>query len=134
MTRTYNTANFVEDLKILFRTCGIQGKGTTFLFTDQDIKASIFKSLFRTCGIQCKGTTFLFTDQDIKASILNPCPSRPQNKVGVRFINKKLPDFDLDNLSSLSLCTSNTVIEIISVVKISSGTGSSCKKWVQKQP
>ena len=42
MTRTYNTNNFVEDLKNMFKTCGTQGKGTTFLFTDQDIKEEGF--------------------------------------------------------------------------------------------
>ena len=42
MTRTYNTTNFVEDLKNLFKSCGTQGKGTTFLFTDQDIKEESF--------------------------------------------------------------------------------------------
>ena len=42
MTRTYNTSNFVEDLKNLFKSCGTQGKGTTFLFTDQDIKEEGF--------------------------------------------------------------------------------------------
>jgi len=42
LTRTYNTSNFVEDIKLLFRTTGTTGTGTTFLFTDQDIKEENF--------------------------------------------------------------------------------------------
>ena len=42
LTRTYNITNFTEDLKNLFRTTGVTGTGTTFLFTDQDIKEETF--------------------------------------------------------------------------------------------
>lgn len=55
LTRSYNVANFLEDLKALYRTCGVQGKGTE---CPEEFLSYIL--------VYFPGTTFIFTDLDIK--------------------------------------------------------------------
>ncbi|XP_027145030.1 dynein heavy chain 8, axonemal isoform X2 [Larimichthys crocea] len=42
LTKTYNINNFMEDLKVLYKTAGADGHGITFIFTDNEIKDEAF--------------------------------------------------------------------------------------------
>eukprot|EP00767_Chilomastix_cuspidata_P003100 gnl/Chilomastix_cuspidata/322.p1 GENE.gnl/Chilomastix_cuspidata/322~~gnl/Chilomastix_cuspidata/322.p1 ORF type:complete len:2547 (-),score=680.75 gnl/Chilomastix_cuspidata/322:1353-8993(-) len=69
ITRNYNINNFDDDLKVLYRIAGVEGKGVTFLFTDNEVKEEVF--LERINNILTSGEVPALFQKDEVEIILN---------------------------------------------------------------
>ena len=83
VTRSYNTSNFIEDLKVLFRNCGVTGSKTTFLFTDQDIKDEAFLEYVNNVLAGCLASQIFTKDEqgeivtELTPIMKRECPKVP---------------------------------------------------------
>lgn len=83
VTRSYTITNFIEDLKVLFRLCGVTGTKTTFLFTDQDIKDESFLEYVNNV-LACGLASQIFTKDEqgeivteLTPAMKRECPRTP---------------------------------------------------------
>jgi len=107
LTKTYNQASLLEDIRVLYRNAGA-GKQTTFLFTESEIKAESFLETLNSV-LMTGEVPGLFAKDEIMAMTAELRPSFLKNRPGVEEtqdnLKAYLTDVTRDNLH-LMLCMS----------------------------
>ncbi|KAF3698756.1 Dynein heavy chain 8, axonemal Axonemal beta dynein heavy chain 8 Ciliary dynein heavy chain 8 [Channa argus] len=104
LTRTYNLNNFIDDLKLLYRTAGAEGKGITFIFTDNEIKDEAFLEYLNNV-LSCGEVSNLFAKDEIQEITQNLIP------VMKKEFPRVLPSFD--NLYDYFICRSRKNLHVV---------------------
>uniref|UniRef100_A0A8B9H9P0 AAA+ ATPase domain-containing protein n=1 Tax=Astyanax mexicanus TaxID=7994 RepID=A0A8B9H9P0_ASTMX len=104
LTRTYNATNLMEDLKTLYRIAGLQGKGVTFIFADNDIKDESFLE-YMTNVVASGEVSNLFTRDEISEITQDLIPTMKQQ-------HPRLPP-TIDNLYSYFLSRVRSNLHVV---------------------
>ena len=73
MTRNYNLNNLIEDLKFLYKSTGLHGNGTTFIFTENEIKDESFLEYLNNI-LSSGEVASLFTRDEINEMLMDLVP------------------------------------------------------------
>lgn len=115
LTRTYNAQNLMDDLKVLYRTTGVKGKGVTFLFTDNEIKDEGFLEYMNNVLATGEVSNLFARDEideitnDLIAVMKKEYPRRPPT-------NENLYDFFLTRVrNNLHVCLCFSPVSLSSI-------------------
>eukprot|EP01135_Chromosphaera_perkinsii_P010177 Nk52_evm43s2039 gene=Nk52_evmTU43s2039 len=137
ISRSYNYTNLTDDLKILFKTTGLEGKGLTFIFTDNEIKEEGFLEYIN--NILTSGeVSNLFARDEIDEICSDLRSSFKKEKKGEAETMENLYQFFIDRVRKnlhLVLCFSPVGDKFRSRAQKFLGLISGCTMdWFQKWP
>mmetsp|Transcript_17913 Transcript_17913/g.16185 ORF Transcript_17913/g.16185 Transcript_17913/m.16185 type:complete len:3436 (+) Transcript_17913:1-10308(+) len=108
LTKQYNKASFIEDMKTLYKSAGHQRKSTTFLFTESEIKDEVFleyvNSVLLTGDIPA-----LFQKDEIMAITADLRNSFVKERIGMEDTPENLKQYFIDKVRDnlhLMICMS----------------------------
>lgn len=94
VTKKYKTQEFKEDLKQLYKGCGIKQRPTTFIFSGEQVAESTFLEIIN--NMLSTGEANLFKSDEFEE--IKPELERPAKKAGIQFTTEALYNFFMKNI------------------------------------